>query len=125
MLHFKDLTEGSLGVSIPFKGNNWWTLQFATEHVNYSLCLGLLLVTIYVSHRIHNSRMGYYLQAIKEDQDAAESMGVPLTLLKNKALAISAGLTAAMVHFTWSIKATSIPMPSAVWICPFRSFWWP
>ena len=99
LLHFKDLTEGSLGVSIPFKGNNWWTLQFATEHVNYSLCLGLLLITVYVSHRIHNSRMGYYLQAIKEDQDAAESMGVPLTLLKNRALAVSAGLTAAMGAF--------------------------
>jgi ABC-type branched-subunit amino acid transport system permease subunit len=99
LLHFKDLTQGSLGVSIPFKGNNWWTLQFATEHVNYVICLGLLVLIVYIANRIHNSRMGYYLQAIKEDQDAAESLGVPLARIKNRALTISAGLTAAMGAF--------------------------
>ena len=99
LLHFQEVTEGSLGVSIAFKGNNWWTLQFATEHFNYVLCLGLLALIVYISSRIHNSRTGYYLQAIKEDQDAAQSLGVPLAKVKNRALAVSAGLTAAMGAF--------------------------
>lgn len=99
LLHFKQVTQGSLGISIPFKGNNWWTLQFATNHVNYIISLGLLVGIVYVSHRIHVSRMGYYLQAIKENQDAAENLGVPLAKTKNTAFVISAGLTAIMGGF--------------------------
>jgi branched-chain amino acid transport system permease protein len=99
LLHFKGVTQGSLGVSITFKGNNWWTLQFATEHVNYLLSLGLLILIIYVSRKIYYARMGYYLQAIKENQDAAENLGIPLAKTKNAALVISAGLTAAMGGF--------------------------
>jgi branched-chain amino acid transport system permease protein len=99
LLHFKDVTGGPLGISIPFKGTNLWRLQFATEHVNYCICLGLLFFCIYITHRIHNSRMGYYLQAIRENQDAAEHLGIPITETKNRALIISAALTAVMGGF--------------------------
>jgi len=99
LLHFKDLTGGPLGVSIPFKGNNLWLVQFQTEHVNYCICMGLLALCILVAYRIHNSRMGYYLQAIRENQDAAQHLGIPLTRTKNLALVISAALTAALGGF--------------------------
>ena len=99
LLHFKEVTGGPLGVTIPFKGTNIWRLQFATEHMNYCISLGLLFLCIFVASRIHNSRMGYYLQAIKEDQDAAETLGIPLARTKNLALVISAMLTAAMGGF--------------------------
>jgi branched-chain amino acid transport system permease protein len=99
LLHFKDVTGGPLGVSIPFKGTNLWRLQFPTEHVNYCICLGLLIFCIYVTYKIHNSRMGYYLQAIRENQDAAEHLGIPITETKNRALIISAALTAVMGGF--------------------------
>jgi branched-chain amino acid transport system permease protein len=99
LLHFKDFTGGPLGVTIPFTGTNVWRLQFATEHMNYCICLGLLSLCIFVASRIHNSRMGYYLQAIKENQDAAENLGIPLARTKNLALVISAILTAAMGGF--------------------------
>jgi len=112
LLHFKQVTEGSLGVSITFKGNNWWTLQFTTNHVNYLISLALLALIVYVSYRIHNSRMGYYLQAIKENQDAAENLGVPLAKTKNTAFVISAGLTAIMGGFY--VVYQSFIDPSAV-----------
>lgn len=99
LLHFKDVTGGPLGVTIPFTGRNVRMLQFATEHVNYCISFGLLLLCIFVSWRVHNSRMGYYLQAIKESQDAAENLGIPLARTKNLALVISGVLTAALGGF--------------------------
>ncbi len=99
LLHFKELTGGPLGVTIPFTGRNVWRLQFATEHMNYTISFGLLVLCILVSWRIYHSRMGYYLQAIKENQDAAESLGIPLARTKNLALVISAMLTSVLGGF--------------------------
>jgi branched-chain amino acid transport system permease protein len=58
--------------------------------------LGLLmaLFCILVNFVVKRSKLGYYLQAIREDQDAAHSLGIPLTLCKNTALGISAACTA-------------------------------
>ena len=43
---------------------------------------------------MQHSKLGYYFQAIREDQDAAHSLGINLALYKNVALAISAAFTA-------------------------------
>jgi len=99
LLHFREQTGGSLGVTIPFRGTSVWKLQFASEQPYYYICLGLLGFCLYVTQRIHHSRMGYYLQAIKENQDAAENLGVNLSGNKVRALMISAALTALMGGF--------------------------
>jgi branched-chain amino acid transport system permease protein len=49
-----------------------------------------VLVTVW----FQGSKVGYYLQAIREDQDAANSLGIPLTFYKNVALVLSAVFTA-------------------------------
>src|SRR5207248_984509 len=54
----------------------------------------LVVFCIAVNLVVKRSKLGYYLQAIREDQDAAHSLGIPLTLCKNAALGISAALTA-------------------------------
>jgi len=99
LLHFRDQTGGSLGVTIPFRGTDAWKLQFASEQPYYYICLALLGVCLYVTYRVHSSRMGYYLQAIKENQDAAENLGINLAGSKVKALMISAALTALLGAF--------------------------
>jgi branched-chain amino acid transport system permease protein len=99
LLHFRDQTGGSLGVTIPFKGTDTWKLQFATEQPYYYICLALLGLCLYVTYRVHGSRMGYYLQAIKENQDAAENLGIDLANNKVRALMISAALTAVLGGF--------------------------
>jgi branched-chain amino acid transport system permease protein len=99
LLHFRDQTGGSLGLTIPFRGTNIWNLQFATEPPYYYICLGLLGLCLYVTARVHDSRMGYYLQAVKENQDAAENLGIDLSSTKGKALMISALLTALLGSF--------------------------
>jgi branched-chain amino acid transport system permease protein len=99
LLHFRDQTGGSLGVTIPFKGSNIWNLQFASEQPYYYICLALLGLCLYVTARVHDSRMGYYLQAIKENQDAAENLGIDLASTKVRAFMISAVLTALLGSF--------------------------
>ena len=79
LLHFREQTGGSLGVTIPFRGTSVWKLQFASEQPYYYICLGLLGFCLYVTQRIHHSRMGYYLQAIKENQAGVLGMRSLLT----------------------------------------------
>jgi len=52
------------------------------------------VLTILVNYGVQHSKLGYYFQAIREDQDAAHSLGIPLARYKNIALALSAFFTA-------------------------------
>ncbi len=53
----------------------------------------MLLITVLVSCLIVRSKIGYYLISIREDQDAATSLGIPTTLYKNLAILPSAFFT--------------------------------
>lgn len=59
----------------------------------YYTGLGMLAITLLATYLIVNSKIGYYLVAIREDQDAATSLGIPTTLYKNLALLPSAFFT--------------------------------
>jgi branched-chain amino acid transport system permease protein len=50
-------------------------------------------LTIGITYWVQHSKLGYYLQAIREDQDAAHSLGISISRYKNIALVISAVLT--------------------------------
>ncbi len=55
--------------------------------------LGMLAFTLLATYMIVHSKIGYYLVSIREDQDAATSLGIPTTLYKNLALLPSAFFT--------------------------------
>ena len=59
----------------------------------YYVGLGMLAVTVLVVYLIVHSKVGFYLVSIREDQDAATSLGIPTTLYKNLALLPSAFFT--------------------------------
>ena len=96
-LHFREYTRGAEGYlidSIPtlhLFGND---IEFFTKRPFYYIGLGLAVVTVAVNWGVQHSKLGYYFQAIREDQDAAHSLGINLTVYKNVALAISAAFTA-------------------------------
>jgi len=70
-------------------------LQFHQSKQNYYyIALGLLLLAFWITRKVEVSRMGYYLRAIREDQDAAASLGIPVAAYKQRAMALSAALTA-------------------------------
>ena len=97
VLNLADLTQGAEGILIstlpPFTIGNTVVADFSTDTPFYYIGLLLALITILVTWMVQNSKLGYFFQAIREDQDAAHSLGISLTFYKNAALAISAVLT--------------------------------
>lgn len=86
--------NGVQGLLVPLKGHAPLYYQFGHKLWYYYVILALLGVIVYVSYRIHRSRMGYYLVAGGEDQEAAESLGINVTRYKLIALSLSAFFTA-------------------------------
>lgn len=94
LLHFRHVTGGPEGLVIPYTGYNLVALQFATDRPYYYIVLALLTVAILLASRVRHSKLGYELAAIRNDEDAAESLGVNLMTSKVKAFVLSACLTA-------------------------------
>lgn len=86
--------KGAEGILIPFKGSSPALFQFDTKAAYYYVALIMFLLVLFLSYKIKNSKMGYYLAAIGNDQDAAESLGVNTSKLKLRAAAISAFIMA-------------------------------
>lgn len=59
----------------------------------YYVILALTGAALVLCRLLLNSKLGLYWQAIREDQEAAEAIGVPLFRYKMIAVAISSGLT--------------------------------
>lgn len=83
----------AVGLNLPMEGG-WKFLIFSEKEPYYYLALGLLLITLAVNYAIEKSYLGYYLRAIKDEPDAAQSLGVNLSLYKQIAFAISSFFTA-------------------------------
>lgn len=75
------LTHGGLGVSLP---------SAETSMATYYAMLVLTIVTIAVAYTIGHSRFGVRLNAIREDEVAAEALGINATRYKLVAFALSA-----------------------------------
>ncbi|MDR6873220.1 branched-chain amino acid transport system permease protein [Bosea sp. BE125] len=106
LIHNWDFVGGALGIQWPFGSDSWWTLQFARDKVPYvHLSLGLLAVTWFVTFLIEGSRWGYWWRAVKDNPEAAESLGVEIFHSKMAAAAVSAFFTAVGGSFYASFLA--------------------
>jgi len=85
---------GSVGILMPLRGSAPLAFQFASKTSFYYIALGLLAGATLLTWRIERSRLGYYLRAIRENEEAAEALGVNAYRYKMIAMAISAFLTA-------------------------------
>jgi branched-chain amino acid transport system permease protein len=84
--------RGSIGISLP----DVTPQELTPELFFYWITLVALLVVLMSAVIIARSRLGYGLFAIREDEDAAEMLGVPTTNSKIVAFVISATLTGMM-----------------------------
>jgi branched-chain amino acid transport system permease protein len=118
-----DITNGALGLpSIPRKTETW--------HI-----YGLLLLLLFIVWRLRRSRMGYALEAIKEDEPAARTMGINTTFYKVAAFVLGAfiaGLAGGMdAHLVNAIGPNSYGFNRAVEILVYgvvggmNSYWGP
>jgi branched-chain amino acid transport system permease protein len=83
----------SPGLSGPAVPRNVFDLSFVSALPYYYLFLVLLAITLLITWWMANSRMGFYLRAIKDSERAARSLGAPAARTKLYAFMLSAGLT--------------------------------
>ncbi len=88
--NWSDVTGGPRGVSnIPPPGFFGMDFSLATNTIYiFYLVLAAVLLTIIIISRIKNSRVGLALQALREDEIAAEAMGIDITRVKLSAFAL-------------------------------------
>jgi branched-chain amino acid transport system permease protein len=84
----------AVGLNVPLDKTGWAWMSFGTKLPYYWLALGLLLMTLAVNLWIERSWLGFYFRAIKDEPDAARSIGVNIARYKQVALSISAFFTA-------------------------------
>jgi branched-chain amino acid transport system permease protein len=94
MSRWRGFTAGSEGIPVPFRPG-FWTLGIADKRVWVWIVVGLAALAWLVGLYLDRSRRGYQLVAVREDEDAALSLGVPARWLKVAAICVSAALTAA------------------------------
>lgn len=88
------LLGGPRGMEVTLLRDAPWYFQHTRKEFYYVIALVFTAVALYVNHRILRSRFGYYLAAVRNDQEAALALGVPTTRYKLWAAMISAGMTA-------------------------------
>lgn len=93
-LKFRDFAWGAEGTTIPNLGNAPLMMQFESKAPYYYIVLGLLALALAITAWIERSRVGYYLVAIGEDEDAAEAIGINVPQVKREIYMISSFLTA-------------------------------
>ena len=94
LLYFKGITNGSSGAFITYRGESFINLTFENDRPFYYISLVILILSLMFTKWFEKSKLGYYLGAIKGDEDAAISLGIPAFKIKLKAFQISAMMTA-------------------------------
>ena len=87
-----DALGGPLGLYITFTGNPR-QFQFQDARAYYYIALALMLVATLTAWVIERRRFGIYLTAIREDETAAEALGVNAFKYKMLAMIVSSFLT--------------------------------
>ena len=85
---------GALGLYITIQGDDFWQIKFVDKSRYYYVVLALLLIVLAVGAWLERSRTGHRLLAIRENEDAAQALGINLLRYKLFATALSALLTA-------------------------------
>lgn len=90
------LTNKAIGLNVPLvKGSSWSKLQFPAGSPNYYwVALGLTVLAVLCVIFFLRSRTGQYALAVRDDQDAAASLGVDVMRVKLTTIALSAAITA-------------------------------
>jgi branched-chain amino acid transport system permease protein len=89
-----DFAGGAVGLFLSVDETGLELMKFESKLGYHYIIAGLLALALGVSIWIRGGKAGYYWRAIREDQAAARSSGVPATRYKQLAIALSAAFTA-------------------------------
>lgn len=128
--NWEPVTAGAVGVVF---SRTWG----AEKLPYYYIASAVAALAVYVVYRLIHSKLGYYFVSIREDQDAAEGLGIPTTRYKLYALIPSAfftGLAGAVFmnyiayiepEMVFNLSAISIMMILAVMMGGAGTLWGP
>jgi branched-chain amino acid transport system permease protein len=96
---WSSFTGGDPGLQIPLLRNAPGMYQFASPIPYFYIILAMTSLYFLFTRWILGSRFGYYLQALRDDQLAAEVLGINSLYMKLTGFALSAILTALVGTF--------------------------
>jgi branched-chain amino acid transport system permease protein len=88
-----DWVGGAMGLQVPMAKEGLWNFQFHRDKTGYYyIALAMLVLVIAAIWLMQRSRFGIVLRAIRDDEEAARSLGFSTIRYKLLAMALSAGL---------------------------------
>jgi len=117
IIHAGDLTGGVQGISVP--PATIGDIVFDTEQKSYFLIMGFTVLLTFLAKNIVRTRVGRAMIAIRDNDLAAEFMGVNVFRYKIFAFTICsvyAGIAGALLaHYLGMINPEYFPMTDSVW----------
>jgi branched-chain amino acid transport system permease protein len=101
-----NITNGAMGLS-SIQPPNLFGFQFTFPHQFYFIVIAILIIVIFTVRRLEHSKMGRSWKAIRENEIAAQSMGIPLIRTKLTAFAVGASFSG-MMGVVFAAKQTFI-----------------
>lgn len=92
-VYCRGLTEGSEGLSIPYEPA-WYNLIFESKNHYAVLAFAYMVLVLVITLVLERSKLGYQLTALRDEDQAAESLGVNTSRAKITAFVLSGVLTA-------------------------------
>jgi branched-chain amino acid transport system permease protein len=93
---WSSLTGGPVGLSVPLLPESFLMYSFRSTVPHYYIALAALIIVTAVFLAVQSRPLGYRLRAVKDNEDAAEVIGVDTTYVKLQSAVISGTLTAAL-----------------------------
>lgn len=85
---------GAAGLEVTYLGNKPWMMQFDGKFGYYIIILAMTLGAVLITQWLNRRRFGFRLVAVRENEEAAEAMGVNTLGTKINATVLSAAMTA-------------------------------
>ena len=96
LIYFRSFTGGTIGLALKIRlKDNFAHMTFVRDEPYYYMTLIWMVIVIFITIGVERSRLGYYLKAMSEDQDAAESLGIRPHRMKLIAFIISSVILSA------------------------------
>jgi branched-chain amino acid transport system permease protein len=87
-----DFVGGASGLNLPRDTGHLLRFEFGGAHGYFWLALVLAALCFLTNLAVLDSKLGYRLRAIRDNENAAQAVGIPLLRTKATAMAISAAL---------------------------------
>ena len=87
-----DVVGASGGLFLPVSAGQWWNLR-GDQMLFYFVGLALAVTAVVLVARIRRTRLGLQWLAVREDQEAARAVGIPVFRVKMMAMLMSSAMT--------------------------------